>query len=211
MAGIGMYGVFYAKCKKAEGVVTGYEGGVKMMGKAISANFDPKTPEDNPLYANNGVAENDASGASGGNLTMTLDRLGQEAAADLFGLKVEDVTITDEKAASGLTEDEKKGKALKYTGKEVSAPVGVAYVRSHQIDGSRAHHEVVLYREATFNPPTEAAQTKGESIEWQTPEITGTVAGRDAKDNPWYESVMFHSERAAIAYINEKFKASEAV
>lgn len=211
MAAIGMYGVYYAKCVKKDGIVTGYTGGVKMMGKAISASFEPSAPESNPLYANNGVAEDDASGASGGSLTMTLDRLDQAAAADLYGLEVEDVTITDETAASGLGEEEKKGKALKYKGSEVSAPVGAAYVRSHQIDGKRDYHEVVLYREVTFSQPTEAAQTTGESIEWQTPEISGVVAGRDAKENPWYESVMFPTQRAAIAYITEKFKESEAV
>ena len=206
MAAIGMYGVFYAKCKKEDGVVTGYTGGVQTMGKAISANFEPNSPDDNPLYANNGVAENDSSSASGGSLTLTLDRLTQAAAADLYGLKLEDVTITDEEAASGLTEDEKKGKALKYTGDEISVPVGAAFVRAHQIDGKRDHHEVVLYREVTFAMPAEAAQTTSKSIEWQTPEISGTVAGLDAKGNPWYQSVVFPSLRAAIAYINEQFK-----
>ena len=56
MAGIGMYGVYYAKCVKNDGVTTGYTGGVKTLGKAISANFTPSNPEDNPLYASNGVA-----------------------------------------------------------------------------------------------------------------------------------------------------------
>lgn len=211
MAGIGMYGVFYAKCVKKDGIVTGYTGGVKTMGKAISAGFEPNTPDDNPLYANNGVAENDSSGASGGSLTMTLDRLTQATASDLYGLKVEDVTISDEEAAAGLTEDEKKGKVLKYTGKEQSVPVGVAYIRAHQLDGKRDYHEVVLYREVTFASPTENAQTKGESIEWQTPEISGTVAGMDDQGNAWYQSAMFTTQKAAEAYIKEQFKESEAV
>ena len=86
MAGIGMYGVFYAKAVVKNGIVTGYTGGTKLMGKAISAGFEPSTPEDNPLYANNGEAENDSSGASGGTLTLTLDRLTMDAAADLYGL-----------------------------------------------------------------------------------------------------------------------------
>ena len=67
MAGIGLYGVFYSKCVKSGGVVTGYDGSVKMMGKAIAAGFEPTTPEDNPLYANNGIGENDYStGSEGG-------------------------------------------------------------------------------------------------------------------------------------------------
>ena len=76
MAGIGMYGVFYAKAVVQNGVVTGYTGGTRTMGKAISASFEPNTPDDNPLYANNAEAENDSSGASGGALTLTTDNKG---------------------------------------------------------------------------------------------------------------------------------------
>ena len=71
MAKIGMYGVFYAKAVLKQNVVVGYTGGVKMMGQAISADFSPSKPSENPLYANNGVAENDSSGASGGTLKTT--------------------------------------------------------------------------------------------------------------------------------------------
>ena len=44
MAGIGLYGVFYSKCVKSGGVVTGYDGSVKMMGKAIAAGLNPPPP-----------------------------------------------------------------------------------------------------------------------------------------------------------------------
>lgn len=210
MAIYGVYGVYYAKCVKKDGVVTGYTGGVKQMGEAVSANFERRASSGNPLYANNRVKENDSSTATGGTLTMVLDSLGLEPASDLFGIKVQDITITDEEASSGLTEEEKKGKALKFTGEERSVPVGAAYVRQHQVDGEQ-HHEVVLYREVVFTPPNEEAQTKGETIEWKTPQLTGTVAGQDKENNPWYESVVFTTLRAAIAYINQQFKESEAV
>lgn len=203
MAGIGMYGVYYAKCVKNEGVTVGYSGGVKMLGKAISANFTPNNPEDNPLYASNGVAENDSSSASGGTLNMTLDRLNQDAAADLYGLVVEEVT-----ANVGGTEV--TGQALKYRGNEQSAPVGVAFVRMHQQDGMRKH-EVVLYRSITFGMPNEAAKTMGKSIEWQTPEISGAVQGLEGDGSePWFESVVFPSQEAALAYINDRFKEKAA-
>lgn len=201
MAGIGMYGVYYAKCLKADGVTTGYTGGVKMMGKAISASFTPTNPEENPLYANNGVAENDSSSASGGTLDMTLDRLKQDAAADLYGLTVTEVT-------ANVGETAVKGRALKYYGNEQSAPVGVAFVRMHQEDGMR-NHEVVLYRSVTFGMPAQDAQTKGESIEWQTPEISGTVQGLEGDgSDPWFESVVFPSQDAALEYIYDRFQES---
>lgn len=204
MAGIGMYGVYYSKASVANGVVTGYAG-VQTMGKAISASFEPNTPDDNPLYANNAVAENDSSGASGGTLTLTLDRLTQAAAADLYGLEVEDVSVNV--GASPGTPVE--GTALKYTGNEQSAPVGVAFIRQNQVDGVR-NHEVVLYRRATFSMPTEEAQTLGESIEWQTPEIEASVMGLEGDGtNAWYEQVIFPTQEAAIAYITQYFAAPE--
>lgn len=202
MAGIGMYGVYYGKATLTNGVVTGY-GGVKTMGKAISASFEPNTPDENPLYANNAVAENDSSGASGGTLTLTLDRLTQEAAADLYGLTVEDVEVTvGDKPGTQV-----EGTALKYTGNEQSAPVGVAFIRQNQVDGVR-NHEVILYRRATFSMPADSAQTMGESIEWQTPEIEASVMGLEGDGtNAWFEQVIFPTQEAAIAYITNYFAA----
>ena len=203
MAGIGMYGVYYSKATIANGVVTGYAG-VKTMGKAISASFEPNTPDDNPLYANNAVAENDSSGASGGTLTLTLDRLTQEAAADLYGLTVEDVEVT----VGDTHGTQVDGTALKYTGNEQSAPVGVAFIRQNQVDGVR-NHEVILYRRANFSMPADSAQTMGESIEWQTPEIEGTVMGLEGDGtNAWFEQVIFPTQEAAIAYITKYFAAT---
>ena len=202
MAGIGMYGVYYSKATVANGGVTGYAG-VKTMGKAISASFEPNTPDDNPLYANNAVAENDSSGASGGTLTLTLDRLTQEAAADLYGLTVEDVEVT----VGDTPGTQVEGTALKYTGNEQSAPVGVAFIRQNQVDGVR-NHEVILYRRATFSMPADSAQTMGESIEWQTPEIEASVMGLEGDGtNAWFEQVIFPTQEAAIAYITNYFAA----
>ena len=198
MAGIGMYGVFYAKAAVENGVVTGYTGGTKNMGKAISAEFEPNNPEDNPLYANNGVAENDASGASGGTINMTLDRMTMDTAADLYGLEVEETSVM----VSGQSVT---GRGLKYTGTEQSAPVGVAYIRMNQEDGVRSH-EVVLYRRATFSMPAQSAQTMGESIEWQTPEVEGTVMGMEGDGtHPWFQTFVFPTQPAAIAYIESVF------
>lgn len=203
MAGIGMYGVYYSKATITNGVVSGYAG-VKTMGKAISASFEPNTPDDNPLYANNSVAENDSSGASGGTLTLTLDRLTQEAAADLYGLTVEDVEVT----VGDTPGTQVEGTALKYTGNEQSAPVGVAFIRQNQVDGVR-NHEVILYRRATFSMPADSAQTMGESIEWQTPEIEASVMGLEGDgSNAWFEQVIFPTQEAAIAYITKYFKAA---
>lgn len=200
MASIGMYGVFYAKCIKSGSVVTGYDGTVKMMGKAISADFSANTPQDNPLGANNSVGENDISSGAGGTLTNVLDRMSLNVASDLYGATVEEVSVTvDGKACTG--------REITYKGLETSTPVGVAYIRLHQEDGVRTH-EVVFYREVTYTRPREEAQTMGRTIEWKTPSITGTVSGMQGDGTePWYRTSRWESQGAAIAYIFSLFGA----
>ena len=201
MAGIGLYGVYYSRAIVSDGVVTGYSG-IQQMGKAISASFEQTEADNNALYANNGIAENDASSGSGGTLTLTLDRLTQSAAADLYGLtlKTSAVTVGTE-AVSGTGFD--------YSGDEVSAPVGVAFIRWCQENDSRNVHEVVMFRNVSFQMPNLEGQTLGESIEWQTPEITGTVVGKEGDGtNPWFVTRVFPTQAAAIQFITGQFAAS---
>lgn len=204
MAGIGMYGVFYKKCVKTDGVVTGYEPGEKkIMGEAIDASFTPNKPDANHLYANNAVAESDISAGSGGELTMTLDKMVLETAVDLYGTTVREVSVT-------MDGKEIKGREIGYKGDEVSGPIGVAYIRMHQEDGVRSH-EVVFYREATFTRPDESAQTMGESIEWQTPQVTGSVVGMQGPgDTDWCKISRWPSQAAALAYIDWLFEGVSA-
>lgn len=198
MAIIGLYGVFYKKCVKVDGVCTGYDGSVKMMGKAIDAGFEPNVPSENPLYANNAVGENDISAGHGGNLDLTLDRMTLETASDLYGTTVQEVNVE----VDGETV---KGMEISYKGSEVSTPVGTAYILLGQEDGVR-NHEVVFYREVTYTRPSEEASTMGDSIEWQTPSISAVVAGMQGDGvDPWYRKARFSTQRAAIAYIYKLF------
>lgn len=196
MAGIGLYGVYYSKATVTDGVLTGYNG-VQTMGKAISASFEPAEANDNPLYANNGIAERDAANGAGGTLNMTLDQLTQDAAADLYGLTKRTETV-------GTVE----GSGFDFTGSEVSAPVGVAFVRWNQVNNSRAHYQAVIFSYVMFSPPSEEYQTLGESVEWQTPEIEGTVSGGAVTGTrPWKKVYEFPDQDSAIAFITTYFAA----
>lgn len=196
MAGIGLYGVYYSKATLEDGVLTGYTG-VKTMGKAISATFEPAEGGDNPLYANNGIAERDAAGTSGGTLTLTLDRLKEDAYVDLYGL-TKTATTVDGVAGSGID----------YTGDELANPVGVAFVRWNQIENDREHYEAVIFSHVLFSAPSDEYQTLGESVEWQTPEIEGTVAGGAATGTlPWKKVYQFPDQDTCIAFITSYFAA----
>ncbi|MBR2132906.1 MAG: hypothetical protein IJ955_10320 [Oscillospiraceae bacterium] len=195
MAGIGLYGVFYKPCKKVDGVCVGYDGTMKMMGKAVDASFTPTVPTENPLYANNGVSENDTSSGSGGSLALTLDRMTLEVAADLYGTQVRDVSFQ-------VGEEKVDGIEIVYYGSEVSVPVGTAYISLQQEDGVRSH-EVVFFREATYTRPAEDAKTMDKSLEWKTPKVSATVTGMQGDGSePWHRKARFATQTAAIAYIH---------
>ena len=196
MAGIGLYGVYYSKATLTDGVLTGYNG-IQTMGKAISASFEPAEANDNPLYANNGIAERDAAGGSGGTLNVTLDQLGQAAMADLFGLTAATSVV------SGVT-----GTGFDFTGNELSAPVGVAFVRWNQINNDRGHYQAVIFSYVMFSPASEDYQTMGESVEWQTPELSGIVSGGAVTGaKPWKRVYDFATQEAAIQFITNYFAA----
>lgn len=197
MAGIGLYGVYYAKGTLSDGVLTGY-GGIKTMGKAISASFEPADANSNPLYANNGIAERDASGGAGGTLNVTLDRLDRDAMADLFGLTASTTAI------SGVT-----GNGFDFTGNELSAPVGVAFVKWSQEDNNRDHYQAVIFSYVLFSPSSDSYNTMGESVEWQTPELSGLVSGGAVTGaKPWKKVYDFPDQASAIQFITNYFAAS---
>lgn len=202
MAGIGLYGVYYSKAAFTGGVITGYSGPYEM-GKAISATFTPSSNAAAPLYANNGIAETDPNVANGGELQLTLDRLKAAAEQDLYGL----TAVTSSVTVNSTTVS---GTGYDFYGNEQAAPVGVAFIRQKQEDQSRSIHEVVLYAHVVFQPPDESINTRGETLEWQTPTITGTVSGASSAlgSRAWKQTRTFPSQAAAIEWISGQFAVS---
>jgi len=196
MAYIGLYGVFYSKATMTSGQVASYTG-KSTMGNAISAGFEPNSASESKLYANNVVAEVDSTNAAGGKLTLTVDKLSADAIADLFGMtkKTETVTVGTETAT---------GTGFDYGTSDTANTVGVAFIRQKQEGNSRAHYEAVIYSAVTFSPPKDAAQTIGESIEWQTPELEGTVTTNTGA-LPWAKKYEFATQAAAEAFITNYF------
>ena len=135
---------------------------------------------------------------------MTLDRMTLETHADLYGTTVTDVTAT-------VGDQQVEGKEIVYKGSEVSAPIGLAYIKMQQEDGVR-YHDVLFYREATMTRPGDEGATMGESIEWQTPEVTATVAGMQGDGSePWYRMARFPTQEAAIAYAKQLLSKTSEV
>lgn len=178
MAKIGLNNFRYAiaTINSTTGIVT--YGGSKKPAKAISFTFEP-TVADASLYADDSRAEYD-SRVTGGNVTMGIDREDFETMADLLG---------HTKDAGGEIEDNIN---------DTAPYVGVGRVTRLMVDGQQKFRGTVLSL-VKFQEPTENDQTMGETIEFQTSEISGQMI--IPQNGKWRQRKIFDTQADAIAYI----------
>lgn len=162
--------------------------------KAVSYSIEVESAEDNPLYADNQVAENDIGRFNTGTYTLETDDLVQSITEYLTGAKIVQKTYGNGKTASVLVfDDDQKPQAL-----------GVGIIEEHQINNVTQYKAVITLR-TTFTIPSDAATTRGETIEWQTRSITGTIARSesvgDDGNHPWKHEAWFTTEGDALEYI----------
>ena len=178
-----------------DGSGVSYSAGM-MMGRAIEANLTINR-NNNPLYADDRIAEDD-TGITGMEITLNLDDIDETVQAYMLG-----VTETQDQ---GETEPS-------YTDTDESAPeVGFGYIRVRRKNGVTTF-QVVWYYKATFALTDETAQTKGESIEWQTPSITGRIMGVsiDSSGALTYRlRKNFATEAAALAFLKSMAEISDS-
>lgn len=193
MATIGVSKPYYAKYNLTAGVPS-YSGG-GLLGKMTELNIEIETSEDNNLYADNGIAETDRT-FSGGTVTASTDDLSQEVSKDILGLKEQELG-----EVTGITDTEVK--ELVYDDDQETPYLGVGFIikkmRNHLI-----RWRAVVLPKVMFSVPSDAATTQGESIEWQVPELTGTVMRDDSESHIWKREATFTTESQAEAYIKSR-------
>ena len=193
MATIGLSKPYYAIYADAGGVVSYSDGAV--MGKATEANISIETTEDNNLYGDNGLAETDRRFANG-TLTLSTTDLSQEVSKAILGLTEQAITGID-----GVTDTSVK--ELVYDDAQVTPYLGVGFIIKKKVNGAYKWRGVVLPK-IMFSVPEDAATTQGESIEWQTPELTGAIMRDDSATHAWKKEATFTSEAQAEAYIKAR-------
>ena len=193
MATIGLSKPYYAIYAEAGGVVSYSDGAV--MGKATEANISIETTEDNNLYGDNGLAETDRRFANG-TLTLSTTDLSQEVSKAILGLTEQAITGID-----GVTDTSVK--ELVYDDAQVTPYLGVGFIIKKKVNGAYKWRGVVLPK-VMFSVPEDAATTQGESIEWQTPELTGTIMRDDSATHVWKKEATFTTEDQAEAYIKAR-------
>lgn len=165
--------------------------------KAAEYSVSWTTGDDNPLYLDNGIAENDKGSFQSGELTLTTGDLEQATSMKILGTK----TYTENFTANG----EQQTAAVQVWDDERNSPyLGYGIIEMHQINDVTSYR-AVFFPKVYFNVPEEAATTKGESIEWQTKELPGTIQRSDAVTengtHPWMEDAWFATESLARAWL----------
>lgn len=199
MATIGLSKPYYG-IYSASGTTVSYTDGA-VMGKATEANIEIDTTEDNNLYGDNAIAEADRSFA-GGTLTLSTTDLSQEVSKAILGLKESAIT-----GIEGVTDTSVK--ELIYDDDQSTPYLGVGFIIKKKVNGAYRWRAVVLTK-VMFSVPADAATTQGESIEWQTPELSATIMRDDSATHMWKREATFTTEVQAEAYIKERLGITEA-
>lgn len=193
MATIGLSKPYFAVYSAAGSTVSYANGAV--MGKATEANIEIDTTEDNNLYADNAIAETDRTFA-GGTLTLSTDDLSQEVSKTILGLAEQAIT-----GIEGVTDTSVK--ELLYDDQQQTPYLGVGFIIKKKVGGVYKWRGVILTK-VMFSAPADAATTQGETIEWQTPELSATIMRDDSTNHMWKREATFTTEAQAEAYIKDR-------
>ncbi len=161
-----------------------------VLGKAVTFSSEIEQADDNNLWGDNGIVESDRSFTSG-TMTIGTDDLTQEASALILG-------ITPKPMGEGGDNSE-----LVYDD-DMNVPYlgfGCVVKKKH---GGVYKWRAVVFPKIMFDIPPDAADTQGESIEWQTPELTATILRDDSEKHRWKMEATFGTEAEAVAYIRGK-------
>lgn len=160
----------------------------KVAGKAITGNLT-LTHNDNPLYADDAIAEED-NGLNEMSLELGLDDLSEDV-QDYIGILKKVTAGTP--AVTTYYQNSKAAKAM-----------GVGYIRVRRKGGTTTYQAVIIYK-VMFRIENESTTTKGQSIEWQTPTVTGRCMGLDidSSGEVTYRKIQnFETYSDAESYLN---------
>lgn len=184
MASIGLLKPRVALYTETNGTVT--YSGLKTLAKAISHSLTLNNSDPVILYADDGAAES-IGGFSSGTLTLGVDKLPADICGMIFGITPETSTTP---AGSIVAFDDDMNPP--YLGYGVIVPKIRNGVRTWM---------AVLFTKIKFSIPGETFATKGEQVEFQTPELTATVVRDDSTKHTWRKWAEFGTEEAADTWL----------
>ncbi len=185
MAKIGLRYPVYSPATETEDAISYGVGAV--LAKAISANIAIEN-NDVKLYADDVIAESDTSFASG-TVTIGIDDLYDAAKVALLDY------------VQGDTVDATTGAKELSVGTASPAYVGFGFY-GKVIRNKVPYWRAIWLKKVQFKEPSDEMQTKGEAVEFSTPELEGTIMM--AADGKWKEEGTFSTEAGAKAWLDGK-------
>ena len=159
-----------------------YEKGLAL-GKMIDVEVTPNYNEAS-LYGDNALSEY-VKEFKDLDVTLNTTSLPVEAFTALFGQTV--------------TEDNKEVKA---NINDIAKYVGFGFVKGEMVENVTTY-VAVWFPKVKFTPPAEKCTTKGDSITWNTPNLTGKGTSDNAGN--WKYMKIFDKETEALEFIKSKF------
>ena len=181
MAKIGLNNLKFGILSEVGETVT--YGAMQSLGKAVSANVSI-TSNSAVLYADDAIAETDNT-FSNGTITLTVDDDGDTVFAPLLGHEVD--------SDSGVMIRNKN---------DVAPYVGVGRIINKMKNGARLF-KVEFLSKVKFSEPSQESNTHGETTEFGTPQIEGTIATLESGE--WSKTKTFTTHSAALAFLANCF------
>lgn len=160
--------------------------GAQTLGKAISCNVDIES-NDASLYADDTLVETDTSFQKG---TVTI------------GIDEEDITTMA--ALLGHTVSSSSPYIMTRKSSDIAPYVGLGRIVTKMINGAYKYKVEFLYK-VKFSEPKAENNTRGESTEFGTYELEGTIAA--LSDGSWSITQQFDTKAAALTYLESLLAA----
>lgn len=153
-----------------------------VIGKAIQADISIDV-NDAKLFADDDVAESDKSFKSG-TIKLGVDDLSDEIQTEFLG----------------HAKDETSGE-ITANGNDNNPYVGIGFYGIKKVNDVRKFR-AVWFPKVQFSEPEDTNKTKGESVEFNTPSLEGTIMLDNNGD--WKKENTFDTEAEAKEYLQEK-------
>lgn len=190
MAFVGMKYCVAAPVKtETRGQALTYDTGV-VVGRAIGANVNWNRNSD-ALYADDALAESDNS-LTGGTVDINVDDISDEAQLVIF--------------SQTKTDGTNSGPDVYHENGDPSPYIGLGYYRVRRFKDVETYVAYWIHK-TQLAVSTEAANTKGNTVTWQTPTATGNVmavVNDSTGKNQFRDRASFTDESKAIEWLNTK-------
>ena len=155
--------------------------GVKILGKAIETKVAPNIAE-GKLFADDNVAESSKI-VTGGTVDVTVDDISAETYAEVLGHDYNETT-----------------KELVRNSNDIAPYLGLGRIITKMKNGIRKYKAEFISK-VQFKSSLPDEKTKGDSIEFATPSLSGDFFVLD--DGIWSKTAEFDTEAEAKTYLDE--------